>query len=597
MTLSEAHKTLGLGPDEDPSSHLAQFGIAREQIATMVRTAPNSALAARYQQGLDEFDQALALLTPGTEITKPAPEITSIPEPESPSQPPPLPKQAFQAPAPTIVLSKAPLKPRPLPKATTASDLAPEPVFQEKPAGRPYLGLALAILTAAVGGAYFTLQYTQNQKQKQQLQIAKLETVGAEMIQARRWQDATAAYDQIDSLSPHSEIAARGKRTIEATMADEQKKFTTYWTEQATRELAAGRLDAATTAVQTLLAKSPGHSAAAPLLAQIDQARKDQLTTITALTAATPQAPAVTPPPAENASNPRTLKVPGDFPTPAAALAAAHPGDVLLLAAGTWTGPIAINFPLEIQGAGPLATIVQCPPNDGCPLTLGPAAIGVKISGITFRHTAPLAGNDRFAAALIRGGTATFSDCHFTQASGHGLCVIQGGRATLSRCRFSENGWDGAAATDSASTLEIHDSEALNNLQHGIEAWAGAALTLTNSRCEGNARNGIHADVALASAKLTGNQLIANRELGLLLASASSGEISANTASGNLLGGLLIRAAANALTVTGNTATQNQGPGLILEKGLDPTHYSTNTATANKASQQILSGADLTARP
>jgi Right handed beta helix region len=587
MTLSEAHKTLGLSPDEDPTSHLAQFGIAREQIANMVRTAPNSALAARYQQGLDEFDQALALLNP-------VPHTSSTPEPEVTSLPPPLPKQAFQAPAPTIVLSKAPLKPRPLPKATTASDISPEPVFQEKPTGRPYLGWALAVLTAAVVGAYFTLQYTQDQKQKQQLEIAKLETRGAEMIQAHRWQDATAAYDQIDALSPHSEIAARGKRTIESTMADEQEKFTAYWTEQAATELAAGRLDSAATAVQTLLAKFPNHPTAAPLLAKIDQARKDQLT---ALTASTPAPPATVPAPAEKEITPHTLRIPGDFPTPAAALAAAHPGDILLLAAGTWAGPLAIDFPLEIQGAGPLATTVQCPPNEGCPLTLGTAAIGVKVSGITFRHTAPLAGNDRYSAALIRGGSATFSDCHFTQASGHGLCVIQSGHATLSRCRFSENGWNGATVTDSGSTLEIHDSEALNNLQHGVEAWAGAALTLIGSRCEANARNGIHADTAPAKAHLTGNQLIANRELGLLLASASSGEISANTASGNLLGGLLVRTPASTLSVTGNNATQNQGPGLILEKGLDPTRYTTNTASANKASQQILSGADITARP
>ena len=60
MTLSEARKILGLGPDEDPRPHLVEFGSARERIAEMVRSAPNEILADRYQQGLVEFDQALA---------------------------------------------------------------------------------------------------------------------------------------------------------------------------------------------------------------------------------------------------------------------------------------------------------------------------------------------------------------------------------------------------------------------------------------------------------------------------------------------------------------------------------------------------------
>ena len=60
MTLTDARKILGLGPDEDPRPLLAEFKNAREHIAAMVRTAPNETLGDRYQQGLVEFDQALA---------------------------------------------------------------------------------------------------------------------------------------------------------------------------------------------------------------------------------------------------------------------------------------------------------------------------------------------------------------------------------------------------------------------------------------------------------------------------------------------------------------------------------------------------------
>jgi parallel beta-helix repeat protein len=294
------------------------------------------------------------------------------------------------------------------------------------------------------------------------------------------------------------------------------------------------------------------------------------------------------------ASYTRTLRVPGDFATPAEALEAARDHDRIVLGEETWKGPLVINTIVELQGAGPAATIIECPPAQGCPITIGPDAKGVRITGITFRHESFLAdGRERFAAALVRGGGATFVDCHFTDASGHGLAVIEGGEVLASRCRFAENGWNGAAAIGAGSRLEVRDSESINNFEHGIESWNGAAVTLVKNRCEGNSRNGIHADNGAAAAVIEGNQLIANREFGLVLGSAGSGKISGNTARENLLGGFVIRHAARALAVTENQATLNRGPGLVLEKGLAADAYASNTNTQNTAPRQILSDADL----
>lgn len=170
--------------------------------------------------------------------------------------------------------------------------------------------------------------------------------------------------------------------------------------------------------------------------------------------------------------------------------------------------------------------------------------------------------------------------------------VIEQGSALIHRSRFSNNGWNGAAATGPRCVLEIRESEALDNFGHGIESWDGAAVTLVNNRCEGNSRNGIHADNRAATAIIEGNQLVANREFGLVLDSAGAGKISGNTARANLLGGLVIRAAAAALPVTGNLATLNQGPGLVLETGLSPAAYTANIVTKNTP-RQILTDANL----
>jgi parallel beta-helix repeat protein len=296
------------------------------------------------------------------------------------------------------------------------------------------------------------------------------------------------------------------------------------------------------------------------------------------------------------ASYTRTLRVPGDFDTLAEALASARDRDRVVLTEMTWKGPLVINAAIELQGAGPTKTVIECPAADGSAITIGPDAKGARISGITFRHESFLAdGADRFSAALVRGGGVTFVDCRFSEASGHGLVVIESGEAIASRCSFSGNGWNGAAAIGKGCVLEVRDSESLNNFEHGIETWEGASATLLNNRCEGNSRNGIHADNGTAATTIQGNQLIANREFGLVLGSAGAGRISGNIARGNLLGGFVVRNAAAALAFTGNQATLNLGPGLVLERGLPQTAYSSNTIAKN-AKREILADADLSSQ-
>ena len=293
------------------------------------------------------------------------------------------------------------------------------------------------------------------------------------------------------------------------------------------------------------------------------------------------------------ASYTRTLRVPGDYDTPAEALAAARDRDRIVLAEQTWKGPLIINAAVDLQGAGSAKTLIECPAADGSAITIGPDARGARITGIGFRHESFLvAGKDRFSVALVRGGGATFTDCGFSGASGHGLAVIEHGETIANRCRFAENGWNGAAAIGEGSILEVRDSESTGNFEHGIESWNGASVTLVNNRCEGNSRNGIHADNGKAAATIEGNQLIANREFGLVLASAGSGKITGNTARANLLGGFVIRSAAAAVPVTRNQATANQGPGMVLEQGLAPTAYADNTLNHN-THREILTEANL----
>lgn len=640
MTLGEARKILGLGPDEDPRPHLGEFHTTRERIAEMVRSAPNETIALRYQAGLIEFDQALAAVREYLEalglLQRPSLVVTPPPPPAAVEIPPP--------PAPR----RSPL--------------------------RAVSALVVVLLAAGAAGGWLHLKFEEDRRLDLLAELARLESTGAAFIENRSWPEAIEVFDRIDQLAPGSEIATLGRRSIEAGMTEEQEQFVGYWSGRARASLEAGLLDDAESAArqvvqkfpnepestgilskitiartaedlrkqlaaararfdenqwdetillaEAILAKHPGREDAAAIIADsrdairraeqdlskarallaaarerdqgvFDQQALDWLREAAALAPAEPEITAFL---EKMSSYSRTLRVPGDFPTPIEALAEARDNDRVLIAEGRWLGPLAINAAVEIQGAGPAKTIIQCPAESGSAVTFGPQAKGARMTGLSLRHDSFEAAIERFSAALVRGGTVTFVDCHFSDASGNGLAVIEAGHVIVTRCRFNGNGWNGIAAIGPGSLLEVRDSEALGNFEHGIESWDGAAIILSNNRCEGNSRNGIHADNGTASARIENNRLFENREFGIVVGSAAAGSVTGNTCRGNLLGGIVLRNKAAAVAVAGNEILRNNGPGLILERGLPAAAYTRNTITAN-VGQPTLADADFTPEP
>jgi parallel beta-helix repeat protein len=647
MNSAEARKILGLGPDEDPAPHLAEFEEARKRIEEMVNAAPNPALADRYRIGLHEFEEALAVLKRGD-----VPKLAAAPEIELPPE---------KAPAPTARLLPG-----------TGKDSDPSKVVDTVPRRRAFAGflLVLVLLTAGGGASWWYYKEQESERLLRQARVAFLEREGAFYVENRRWAEAEKSYAEIESLMPGSEVARLGRRSIEAGMGEEQTQFVGYWTGQAIAELEAGRLEPAEAAARKVLEKFPRETEASEILLRIAAARDHQsrdrmvseargyladrkweeavrsakrlldissedpdgkailadataamrketedrakalelaaraaeldkgvfdqqaLDLLREAAALDPSNRDVRERLEKMASYTRTLRVPGDFETPAEALAAARDRDRILVSEQRFLGPVVINAAVDLQGAGSGKTFIECEAADGSAITIGPGGKGARVTGFSFQHRAFAPdGTERFSAALVRGGSVTFTDCAFTNASGHGLAVIEGGEAVANRCRFVENGWNGAAAIGKGSKLDLRDSEFVSNFENGIESWDGAFLSASGNRCEGNSRNGIHCDNGAAGVIIENNQLLANREFGLVIGSAADGRVSNNTARSNLLGGFVLRSAA-AVKVAGNQLTLNEGPGLVLEKGLSAAGFPGNNVTKNKP-RDILENADL----
>jgi tetratricopeptide (TPR) repeat protein len=271
MTLEEARRTLGLSADDDPTKHFAEFAAARDRIAELVRTAPNETLALRYQDGLIEFERALAALR--EEAEKEDPEVTKRREwmaAATGTAAEDLKAEEPPAPATRAIPEKA--------AAAAAPDqpLSPPEEFPA-PAPRRRGGVAASLFFMLVFGAVGGWFLYQKNEERHHLHILArvtfLEGLGAKMIDARQWPEADAVYKEIEELVPGSKAALLGRRSIEAGMEEQQRQFVGYWSGEAIAAYELGRLEDAANAARTVLEKYPKEKEIADLLEKVEQAR------------------------------------------------------------------------------------------------------------------------------------------------------------------------------------------------------------------------------------------------------------------------------------------------------------------------------------
>lgn len=664
MTLEEARRILGLSADENPLEHLAEFKAARDRIAELVRTAPNETIALRYQDGLVEFDRALAALR--EEMSREDPEETR--------------RKAWMAAALGLPAgssgSDAAVPSDPPPAA--ASPVVPFPEEEEEhgePAVRSRSGARAfaAFLIFAVGlggGGFIWVKMKEHEQLRIQERLTFLETLGAKMIDARQWPEADLAYAEIEQLKPGAQSAKIGRRSIEAGMEEERRQFVGYWSGEAIAAFDLGRTDDAANAALKVLEKYPNETEVSELLKKIEQARSTQAreAMVAATTAAiqkrrwdeaenrakelakafpgdpegnvllaeikagrdkeerdrnrarelflaakvrdlgqfdrdalewlreavalAPTDPEIAALYQKMASYTRTLQVPADYASVAEAVAASRDRDRIVVAEGTWEGPVIIDKAITLEGAGREKTIIEVAAEISTAATFGRHAGGARVSGITFRHRGFDSGPNRFSVLLVRGAEVTLSDCRVADSAGHGLAVVEAGRVVATRCLFENNGWDGVAVRGAGSRIEFTECESTGNFGHGYDIWEGGSAAIHGSIARDNSGNGILIDTTAEDIVLGENELRGNREYGIVASSAASGRIHGNRCHENLLGGMAVRFAATRLSFDNNVLEKNFGPGLALEQGLDSTAFASNRATGNEGGKNTVLNAD-----
>mgnify|MGYP000624978747 CR=1 FL=1 len=182
----------------------------------------------------------------------------------------------------------------------------------------------------------------------------------------------------------------------------------------------------------------------------------------------------------------------GDYATLEEAVAAASPGDTILLEAGTYrlAEPLKIEKPLRLVGAG----------MDQAEIVSDAEGFVVRFQGdglfaaedLTFRHE----GEAEASVVLVEGGEVAFVRCRFTgavYAGGHdvaGLVIKEDTTGTVRDCEAVENNGAGIYVAGQAQpTLEGNTCS--NNELLGIAFFGDAGGVARENECSNNGRMGI----------------------------------------------------------------------------------------------------------
>lgn len=634
MTLTEARKILGLGPDEDPRPHLDEFHAVRERIADMVRSSPNEMLAARYQEGLVEFDRALAAVREYLEALGLIERVGDVKVEERPS--------AIRGHA-VFVAENLVTEPAALP---FFSQPLPDPCELEdevQPSGRAFRVLAWSLLfLSLIGfGGWVYLKIEEERDLTKRARVAFLERQGAIFIENRRWPEAEESFAEIEELYPDSELVTLGRRSIEAGMAEEQNQFIGYWKGEALAAFEASRWDDAEKAARQVLEKYPNEKEITALIARIAVAKEDELRqeafaavrksiadrefdravsearSMVARDSGDPEAAdllrdAMAAKEKAEADLMRARELvamaaerdTGEFDEQALgwmreALALA-PGDAAIRARyekmASYTRTIRVPEDVEtLQEA--LATA-----RDRDRIVLGEgtwegsfvinAAVELEgVSGKTVLQCAADSGGVLGFSPGVKGARVsglTLRHLSFDAgAERFSLALVRGAEVDFSDCRFEQGSGHGIAVTESGHA-KVARCRFTENGWNGIAVTGeGSLLQAEKNILKGNFQNGIEGWGG-AALILSGNECTGNSRNGIHAdCGAASATLLDNTLSGNREFGIVLSSAGTG-EITGNTMSKNMLGGMVVKSGGARVSVAKNSISANQGPGLVL---------
>ncbi len=175
----------------------------------------------------------------------------------------------------------------------------------------------------------------------------------------------------------------------------------------------------------------------------------------------------------------------GDHTTITAALAAAQPGERILVRKGVYTGGLTIDKPLELIGEGQPGDVeVHAAGTNVIRFT---ASQG-RVANLTLRQTG---GKGTWYGVDIAAGRLELEDCDISSQSLSGVGIHDGAHPILRRNRIHDGKEGGGVYAYAQGQGLLEDNEVFANTLSGVEIKKGSAPTLRRNRIHDNKQSGV----------------------------------------------------------------------------------------------------------
>jgi F-box protein 11 len=294
----------------------------------------------------------------------------------------------------------------------------------------------------------------------------------------------------------------------------------------------------------------------------------------------------------------------GDFTTLADAVAAARPGDRVLVRPGSYDGPIKIDTPLEVVGEGPADEIVVMAEKGG---VLVVTASHGSVRGLTLRAT----GEPREASVVdVRAGRLVLDGCDISGGA-TGVTIRAYAEPHIRRCRIHHTSGHGIRVLGAGAGV-FEDNEITGSGRSNISVTSGGNPTVRGNRITASEHSGVWvgddgrgvfedndiagnswSNVSVGSGgrpTVRGNRITASEHEGVHVWNNGAGLFEDNDIAGNTLSNVAVESGGNP-TFRNNRITGSQQQGVHVY-GDGAGVFEGNTVMDNRGQDWDVSGAD-----
>lgn len=272
----------------------------------------------------------------------------------------------------------------------------------------------------------------------------------------------------------------------------------------------------------------------------------------------------------------------GDFATVSEAIAAAQPGDRILVRPGLYEESLVVDKPLEIIGDGPLEDIEIRAGDDS--VLVFRASIG-RVANLTLRQVGRA--DEKPKGVAIVQGRLDLEGCDISNRRGacvyigngadprlrrnkihdgkhSGVSISTSGLGTLEDNEITGNGYSGVGITSGGNPVlrrnQIHD-----NKQNGVFVYNDGLGTLEDNEIVGNGYSGVEIKVG-GNPVVRRNKVHDNTQNGVMVHESGQGTLEDCEIIGNRNTGIEIRTGGDP-TVRGNRINRNRFAAMWIHEG------------------------------